>query len=148
MGKKHKKEELSAIDEVIELKFGKDANVDMQKREEIIAFLEQLHMELDELEDDDDDEKESQRPHFDKEMVTAINDDDTPEGMIPFVVIRKEKTTVDLKCPHCGGEDKMFLNNFRKTQYNDYECPNCKKKSLVKLDFNPFLKIYIEKQEG
>lgn len=147
MSKKSKKEEISAIDEVIELKFGKDAGLDPKKRTEIFNFLDQLYEELDEFQGDNNDDHEDEHHNhapFDREMVTAINDDDTPEGMIPFVVIRKEKTTVDVKCPYCNNEDKFFLSNFKKNQYKDYECPNCHKKSLAKLDFIANIKIYVE----
>ncbi len=147
MSKRVKKEELSAIDEVVELKFGKDAN-DPRKRQEILDFLDQLYDELDALQDDDeyDEEKEHQHIPFDKEMVAAIEDEDTPAGMIPFVVIRKEKTTVDIKCPYCQNEDKFFLSNFKKNQYKDYECPNCHKTSLAKLDFTSNIKVYVESE--
>ena len=148
--KKLKKEDFSLLDEVIELKFGKGAKNDPKRRKAIVEYLEDLYFELMDVveivDDDDDDEEEEQKPrppHFDKEMISTINTEDTPDEMIPFVVVRKEKTTVDVKCPHCGDESKVFLSKFRGSQYDEYDCPKCKKKSLAKLDFDPVLKIYV-----
>lgn len=148
LAKKNKKEEKSLIDEVVDLKFGKGSIADPKKRREITEFLEDLYLELDMLNyDDDDEEEESEHrpPNFDHEMVSSINSDEARDGMIPFVVVKKEKTVIDIKCPHCGEEDKIFLSKFRGSQYDEYDCPKCKKKSLAKLNFIPDLKIYIEK---
>ena len=151
MAKKKSKEEKSLIDEVIDLKFGKGAWGDSKKRSEIMDYLENLYIELDMLNDDDDEEEEERHenrpPNFDREMVSSINSDDARDGMIPFVVVKKEKTVIDIKCPHCGEEDKVFLSKFRGSQYDEYECQKCKKKSLAKLDFDPKIKIYVEKVE-
>ena len=151
MAKKSKKEEESLIDEVIELKFGKESKNDPKKRNFIAEYLENLYIELNELIDDDDDEEEEEpkrRPsRFSKEMVSTIGSEDGQDEMIPFVVVKKEKTTVDVKCPHCGNESKVFLSKFRGSQYDEYECSKCKKASLVKLNFEPSLKIFIEKSE-
>ncbi len=151
MAKKSKKEEESLIDEVVELKFGNGAKNDPKKGRTIINYLENLYFELMDLvdveNDDNDDEEQPKKksPHFDKEMISTINSDDNQDDMIPFVVVKKEKTTVDVKCPHCGNETKVFLSKFRGSQYDDYDCPKCKKKSLVKLNFEPSLKVFIEK---
>ena len=135
------KEVNSVIDEVVKLKFGKDFAIDDPKKQgEIIDFFDRLRDELNE------EEKDHNEHQLDREMIAAIENDDTQEGFIPFVVIRKEKTTIDIKCPHCLNEDKLFLSNFKKSQFKDYECPNCHKKILVKLDFTPNTKIYIEQE--
>ena len=151
LAKKNRKEEKSLIDELIDLKFGKGALADPKKHREITEYLEDLYIELDMLNDDDDEEEEepseNRPPNFDHEMVSSINSDDARDGMIPFVVVKKEKTVIDIKCPHCGEKDKIFLNKFRGSQYDDYECQKCKKKSLAKLNFEPDLKMYIEKAE-
>ena len=111
-----------------------------------------MYIELNELIDSDDDEDEEEEPkrrppHFNKEMVSTIGSEDGRDEMIPFVVVKNEKTTVDIKCPHCGNESKVFLSKFRGSQYDEYECSKCKKTSLVKLNFEPSLKVFIEKSE-
>ena len=147
MVKKNKKEEESLIDELIELKFGKGAKNDPKNKKDILEYLEKLYYELDSLNEDEDSDEESEHrpPRFNKEMVSTINSDDNSDEMIPFVVVKKEKTTVDIKCPYCGDETKVFLNKFRSSQYDDYDCPKCKKTSLAKLNFNPTLKVFVEK---
>ena len=149
MAKKTKKEK-SLIDELIEFKFGEGAGNDPKKTDDITEYLGALYYEISELNDFDvDDDEESNKHHspqqFDKEMISSINSESVEDGMIPFIVVRKEKTTIDIKCPHCGNtDDKVFLSKFRSSQYDEYECPKCKKNSLVKLDFKPSLKVYIE----
>lgn len=152
MAKKSKKEEESLIDEVIELKFGKGSKNDKKKGKSIVEYLENLYIELNELIDSDDDEDEEEEPkrrspHFNKEMVSTIGSEDGRDEMIPFVVVKKEKTTVDIKCPHCGNESKVFLSKFRGSQYDEYDCSKCKKTSLIKLNFEPSLNVFIEKSE-
>ncbi len=149
LARKSKKEEESLIDEIVELKFGKEAKNDPKKGRTIAEYLENLYIELIDVIDDDEEEEEEPKhrsPHFNKEMVSTINSDNNQDDMIPFVVVKKEKTAVDVKCPHCGGESKVFLSKFRGSQYDDYECSKCKKTSLIKLNFEPSLKTFIEKK--
>ena len=149
LAKKSRKEELSLVDEAIDLKFGKGSRTDPKKRGDIVEYLEDLYCELVDILDDGEDDEPEEHPHrppnFDHEMVSSINSDDTKDGMIPFVVVKEEKTIIDVKCPHCGTEDKIFLSKFRGSQYEEFECDKCKKKSLVKLNFSPNLKVYVEK---
>jgi len=159
---KKRKEATPTINEVIKLKFGKVDIKDVQTHIEIIDFLAALKYELQQIEDfeDDDDiddyeefqEDENQNdqnkpPKFDREMIGELEDYNAPEEFIPFVVVRKDKTTVDLKCPYCNAEDKLFLSNFKRGPYiDDHECHHCHKKALVKLDFKPSLKVYIAQE--
>ena len=143
-------EEKSRIDEVIELKFGKESKTDPKQKKAIIDFLDELYVELDALNEDcndSDNDDDDKKPHqtFDKEMVSSINSEDRTNGMMPFIVVRNEKTTIDIKCPFCEKEDKIFINVFESSQYDEHECSSCGKKSLLKLNFAPEVKTYIEK---
>ena len=144
------KEEKSLIDEVVELKFGKGAKNDPKKEQMIFDFLEDLYCELNIVNGDDDEEEDDdqQHPAFEKEMVSSVGSENRSDGMIPFVVVRKEKTTIDIKCPFCEKEDKIFLSAFKSAQYDEHECIGCGKKSLLKLDFVPQVKTYIEKNRS
>lgn len=140
------KEEKSIVDEVVELKFGKGAKNDPKKEQMIYDFLDELYCELNIINDnEDDDDEESSHPSFDKELVSSVGSENRSDGMIPFVVVRKEKTTIDIKCPFCEKEDKIFLSTFKGAQYDEHECVECGKKSLLKLDFSPRVKTYVEK---
>ena len=152
---KSTKEEKSVIDEVVELKFGKGAKSDPKKTKMILEFLDDLYCELNSIDsdedsnDNDDDENNNSKKNvsFDREMVSSINSEDKNDEMIPFIVVKKENTVVDIQCPFCGSEDKIFINMFRSSQYNDHECTKCKKTSLLKLNFEPNVKTYIEKMK-
>ena len=141
MGKNNKDENQTLIDEIIELKFGKSVFNDKIKMVEVTEWIKQLYNELQELTSDNNEDENNQ---FDCEFVGTIQSDDNSDGFIPFAVVKKEKSTVEFNCPNCSNSNKLFLSQFRKSQYNNYECPKCHKNVLLKLDFLPYLKIYTE----
>ena len=130
--------EKSLIDELIELKFKKKDRT----QENITNFLDEL---VDEVKDliglnDEESDEDSSNDGF----TSRIQRDDFPDDIIPFMVLKKDTTFLDYTCPHCSKENKFSIKKFEKSQFKEFECPDCHKSVLVKLEFDARLKSYKE----
>lgn len=144
--KKKKKQEKSLIDELIELKFPKDKRTP----ENISNFISQLMDEVLDLSeeingmDDDDDDFDDEKMQLSDGHTARLEDENFPDGMIPFVVLKKDTGFLDYKCPHCSKEDKISLRKFNRIPFKDMECAECKKEFLIKIKFDPSIQVFSE----
>lgn len=132
----------SVLDEVIDLKFKETEKTP----EKIKEFMDELIEEVLSLIDDDLDgsstaEKDDSVPDG---FSTRIEKDGIPDNMIPFVVLKKETTFLDYKCPKCQKENKLTIKKFDRSPFKEVTCPDCSHEFLVKLVFDSTIKSFVE----
>ena len=138
----NKQQKKSVVEEIIKLKFPNEP----EDSEKIHEFLQELCDEVLEIVESAEEECEccsGGRKEPTESCRGVPNHDDFPEGMIPFLVIKRDTTFLDLGCPSCGESEKISIRKFDKQQFYDFDCPKCGKSVLLKLEFLPSIRQYL-----
>lgn len=122
------------IDEIIKLKFPNAKKDD----EKVNEFLENLFDEVLEIIDSCDEPENDGK-------ISRLKEDEFPDNVSPFIVLQTKDKFLEFKCPHCLKEQKIMIDKFDRSQYKEIKCFNCSESFLIKLEFNPIIKTYLER---